>query len=186
MPSRKKKLLLTAMLCALAAAVGYIFLYIPNVEFITAAVFINGYILGRGYGTIAAIVTELLFSGFNPMGVPAPPLLLAQVASFALVGYMGGLVSTRRWQNFNNSLKIAYFGMQGFTLTVIYDILTTLSYTLFLAGSDWKKILAGFIPGMGFLVIHMLVNTISFALIVPVVLERMDRMATSPETKSSH
>jgi hypothetical protein len=176
MAIRKKKLYVTAMLCAMAVVIGYIFLYIPNVEFITAAVFINGYILGRTNGTIAAIITEFLFSGLNPMGAPAPTLLLAQVMSFAMIGYMGGQVSLRHWQYFTNWAKIVYFGLLGFMLTFIYDVLTAFSYSLFLAGADWKKILSSFIPGMGFYIVHLAVNTISFALIVPVILERLEKL----------
>ena len=176
MPVRKKKIYLAAMLCALAVAVGYAFVYIPNVEFITAAVFINGCILGRFYGVLTAMTAEFLFSAFNPMGAAAPPMLLAQALCFGLTGYMGGVVRQRQWQDFSAAAKIAYFGILGFVLTLVYDVLTTLSFSLFLAGSDSKKILASFVSGMGFYVIHVMVNTTSFALIVPVILQRLDKM----------
>jgi energy-coupling factor transport system substrate-specific component len=172
----KKRLFLAAMLCAMAVVIGYLFVYVPNVEFISATVFIAGYLLGRLYGTIAGMVAEFLFSLLNPMGAAAPPLLLAQVMSFGIIGFMGGVVRERDWHSFLPIARLVYFGALGFFLTLIYDIMTTLSFALFMAGTDFKKITAVFLTGIGFYAIHLVGNTIIFALIVPLILERLEKI----------
>jgi uncharacterized membrane protein len=172
----KKKLFLAAMLCALATVIGYLFVYIPNVEFISATVFIAGCLLGRLYGTIAGMVAEFLFSLLNPMGMAAPNLLMAQVMSFGIIGYMGGVVRERDWHSFSATIRLFYFGALGFFLTLIYDIMTTLSFALFMAGADFKKITAIFLTGASFYAIHLIGNGIIFATIVPFILERLEKI----------
>jgi energy-coupling factor transport system substrate-specific component len=167
----KKRLILSGVLSALCIVIGYLFLLVPNVEMITAAVFISGAIVGPGYGTLAGAVAELVYSLFNPYGAAAPPLLLVQVFCFALIGFMGGWAGRRTWQRSASTMIL--FGGLGLVLTLMFDLLTTLSFSLFLTDFELKKTAAFFISGAPFYLIHGGVNVIIFAAVVPWILPRL-------------
>ncbi len=164
-----KKILLAALLAAMAVALGYIFLPVPNIELVTAVIFIAGFILGPSLGLAAGLVAELLFSLFNPYGVAAPPLLIAQVFSMGAAGWCGGVVKKILPQN-KTLLRVVILGVSGFTLTLFFDMLTTLSFALFMSDLNVAKLWTTFITGMGFYVLHIISNTLIFITVVPVML----------------
>lgn len=167
-----KQIILSALFVALAVAMGYLFLLIPNVEMISAVVFIAGVMVGPLFGMLVGLTAEFIFSFFNPMGAAMPPLLFAQVISFALIGLVGGLVSrpaNRLWRT------ALVYGVCGFALTLFYDVLTTLSFAVFIAGNDLKKIISLFATGLLFNVTHSVTNTLIFMTVVPAVLFGIER-----------
>jgi hypothetical protein len=172
------KWLLAAMLIALCVTIGYLFLFIPNLELFTAAVVASGFLTGPGLGLLIGAAAALLFSLFNPYGAPTPPLLLAQIAGMALVGWSGGWLRRPVWQDRSLAAKAFFLGAIGFILTLIYDVLTTLSFALVMAGGDARKIWASFIYGMGFYGLHLLSNTLIFALLLPPLLQRLRHITT--------
>jgi hypothetical protein len=163
-----RKIILSAVFTALAVSMGYLFLLIPNVEMISATVFIAGAVVGPVYGLFIGLSAELLFSLLNPMGAAAPPLLIAQLTCFMLIGFVGGLVGLpskeQLWQ------KSLFYGLYGLLLTIIYDTLTTLSFAVFIAAKDPNKLVTIFASGITYYATHSLVNTIIFMTIVPAVL----------------
>jgi hypothetical protein len=165
--------LLAALLVALSVTVGYLFIAIPNVEMFTAAVFVSGFLTGPGRGALIGAAAALLFSLFNPYGAAAPPLLLTQIISMALTGLAGGLVQRARWLERPVWIRTALFGGAGLLLTLIYDVLTTLSFAIIMAGGDAAKVWASFVYGMAFYGLHMISNTLIFALLLPLLLERL-------------
>jgi len=170
------KWLLAALLVALCVTLGYLFLAIPNVEMITAAVFASGFLAGSRLGTLIGAAAALLFSLFNPYGAPTPPLLLAQMTSMALTGMAGGWLRHTRWLTWTPWMRALASGGAGFVLTLVYDVLTTLSFAVLMAGGDLRKIWASFIYGMAFYGLHLLSNTLTFALLLPVLLQRLNRI----------
>lgn len=173
MQKQPRKLFIAAMMTALAVTLGYLFLSVPNVELLTATVFISGYILGPVTGAVVGAVAELIYSGLNPMGMPMPNLLLAQILGMAFAGLAGGFLRARNW--FENSVvkKTIVFALAGFLVTLIFDVLTTLSFSIVMAEGDVKKIVSSFFFGMSFYFIHLAVNTAIFATFVPLVLNRL-------------
>ena len=170
---RYKKLITAALLTALCASIGYMFLYVPNVEFITAGIFISGFFMGPAFGALIGMLAEFLFSAFNPYGASAPPLLLAQVISMSLVGFTGGIVRTRYWLGFSKVHRHIITGFCGLILTLIYDILTTFSFALFISGGNSQKLISIFSTGSVFYLLHILINTVIFAALVPILLDRL-------------
>jgi hypothetical protein len=170
--------LLAALLVALCVTIGYLFLAIPNVEMFTAAIFASGFLVGAGLGALIGAISALLFSLFNPYGAPTPPLLIAQITCMALTGAVAGWLRNCGWLARPAWARAALFGMLGFLLTLIYDVLTTLSFALIMTGGEAKKIWASFIFGLGFYGLHLLSNTLIFALLVPLLLERLRRITT--------
>ncbi len=152
---------------------GYIKPPIPNVEFFTATVFIAGFAVGPLYGALIGLLAEFIYSFFNPLGAPLPPTLLAQIICMAVVGYAGGFFQKRGWQNASRNVRIVLTGLMGFLLTLFFDVLTTLSFVVFVAGLDLAKIMGNFAFGMGFYLIHLCANTIIFFTIVPLIISRL-------------
>lgn len=160
-----------ATFVALAVAIGWVE-QIPNVEFLSATVFLSGAMLGPAAGGITGALTAFIFSTFNPYGQASPPLLIAQIISLAIGGMAGGMI---RLANPSAVKSLIILGFCGLLLTFIYDLLTTLSFTL-VVELDWSKFLAALAFGVWFYVLHMLSNTLIFALLLPILMRRLSAL----------
>ena len=168
-----QKIALMGAFIALGNALGYAFISIPNVELITATIFIAGYVLGIKYGIVVGIITEAIYSLFNPFGMAAPPLLFAQVVSMGITGFLGGSLGkqnsgSRLWHHITT-------GAAGLFSTFIFAFLTTISYVTF-TGFDLNKIMASIVYGLGFYLLHMISNTVIFFTLVPVLIRILSKI----------
>jgi len=180
--STVQKITRAAFLTAVCVVLGYIFIAVPNLEMITAGIFISGVLLGPGYGIIIGCIAETIFSLFNPMGAPLPPVLAAQTVSMALVGLAGGLCS-RIFINVDffkrsNLLKHFLLAFLGITLTLVFDLLTNLSF-VYIAGITGKPLFLYLLAGLAFSVFHIASNTLIFTLIVPIIITRLRAWSVS-------
>lgn len=167
-----RMLAVMAIFIALAIAGGLALIAVPNVELITLTVFLAGYMLGAWRGAIIGAMAEFLYSFFNPYGVAAPPLLFAQVLSFACCGMGGGLLRLlararmpRAWM----------FALCGFLVTLIFDAATTAS-TLIITQQGFAGLLAALTFGFYFYVAHLTSNTILFAVLLPILIPRLQTL----------
>ncbi len=82
-----------ALFAALAAAMGFLFSPIPNIELVTFSLFMAGYALGFSAGMAAAVLAVLLYFGMNPYGSSFifPPLLAAQLIAGLFISFLGSL-----------------------------------------------------------------------------------------------
>ena len=169
-----KAIVLTGLCSGASAAVGFVLIAVPNIEMITAAVFLSGMLLGRLRGMIVGITAEFIFAGLNPMGMSFPPLMAAQVASMALTGFAGGIISplVRAARPVTKALIL---GAAGFILTLNYDIWTTLSFPLS-AGFDRVQTLTTLKLGIPFAILHLAGNIIIFALALPLAYANLRRL----------
>ncbi|MEA3500498.1 MAG: hypothetical protein U9R41_05730 [Candidatus Marinimicrobia bacterium] len=170
---RNKKISEVGIFLALFWGLGFAFLYIPNIEFLTLITFLSGLLFGLKRGLIVAIIGEIVFSSLNPFGssLAFPPLLLAQVVGFGIIAIAGYVF--RGFTQYFQENKIAFsilLGAAGFILTIIYDSLTTLAFPI-ASGFGFKQIIATYIAGIPFSVIHIVVNTLIFFIILPKILE---------------
>lgn len=164
-----REIILMAIFIALAIAGGLILAQFPNIELVTIVIFLSGLILGASRGLVVGAVAEFLYSFFNPYGVAAPPLLIAQVISMALAGVAGGLLKFL----INHRLPpIWLLGIIGFSLTFIFDLLTTASITFFI-GTGMAGFWAAVTWGLYFYIAHQVSNTLLFALLLPVLWRRL-------------
>lgn len=156
---------------ALAVAAGFAFLHVPNLELITTISFLSGLLLGSGRGTFVGAFSMCLFSFFNPLGIPFPPVLIAQVLFMGVAGFAGGM--WRRWirRYAFRPLFIGGLAGTGLILTLLYDVGTNVGFALS-AGlmSQLLKIIAG---GIVFSFIHVMTNTALFATLIPTVVKVM-------------
>lgn len=163
-----------AMFTSAAVGAGFALAYIPNIELITAIIFAAGAYLGLKGGIIVGSVAMVIFSGANPLGsgFVNPPLVVAQVISMVLVGGTGGLLRSWIFSTSWTRAKIGSLGVTGGLLTFIYDSLTTLS-TPFITGFEGENLLAYYLSGIGFTILHQLSNIAVFALILPGLFSRI-------------
>ncbi|MBL7032986.1 MAG: hypothetical protein ISR91_02475 [Candidatus Delongbacteria bacterium] len=154
-----RSMIMTALFAALAAALGFALVEIPNVELITFTVFMAGVLLGVRSGLLVGLIGEGLFSGLNPLGsgLAIPPLFLAQIISFALIGAVGGLIGKRLVR-----LPFWVIGLTGALLTLFYELLAALA-TVLVFGVGEQGLLAYLILGIPWSAIHLGLNFIVFA-----------------------
>lgn len=170
MQSRYRNLILMAIFIALAVAVGQD--PFPNLELVSATIFLSGMVLGAKRGLIVGVVAEFLFSSFNAYGPAAPPLLIAQIVSMMLVGVIGGFMLNV----FGPRVPPAWLlGITGFALTFVYDLLTTLS-TIVIVKTGAPGFLTAVATGIYFFLLHQISNTIIFAFLLPVLLRRLRQL----------
>ncbi len=170
-----KRLTLIAVLSALTVALGYAFILVPNVELVSATVFISGYLLGPAGGVLVGVVGEGIYSTFNPMGsgLALPPLLIAQVFGIALFGLAGGVTRKLGRGGFGKR-EVILFVVVAVVLTANFDLFTTLAFPI-AAGFSQEQMVATLAVGLAFNLIHIFSNAVIFALVVPAVLRKIRR-----------
>lgn len=173
-----RRLVTIALFIATIVAVGLLFLSVPNLELVTMTCFLAGYFLGTRDGVIAAGTGEAVFSILNPLGMAGVPLLVAQILGMSLTALVASLVA-RKWKvkaDASATLSTAlYFGGMGLLLTLTFDFLTTISFLVF-AGFDPEKFLTSLVFGMYFYLTHVGLNTLIFALVLPVTIRRLSSL----------
>jgi hypothetical protein len=170
-----------AVFSALGVALGFALMTIPNVELVTATIFISGYTLGPARGFWVGIVTEGLFSGLHPLGAPAPPLFAAQVLSMAAAGALGGFLGKRR--PVLSLRRVLGLGACGLACSLLFACSTSFAYA-WTASISRAQLLKTVAAGGAFYLVHMVSNAIIFSTVVPTVLNALNRMQT-PLTPNS-
>ena len=171
--SSLKKIVTIGLFSALGIALGLLLAPVPNVELVTATIFISGQVLGIQGGILVGLLTESLYSFLSPYGIAPMPIFLAQIISMMIVGYWGGRIGKLKPMP---TFKIHLItGLSGLALTLIFAILTTLAYVLFIE-INTKILISSLLTGLSFYVIHILSNTGIFILIVPVVVQRLNQV----------
>ena len=167
-----RPLVLTAIFIALAIAGGLALIAIPNVELITVTVFLAGFMLGAWRGMMVGAIAEFLYSFFNPYGVAAPPVLIAQVLSMALAGCGGsGLRFFCR-----ERIPAAWLcALSGLLLTLIFDLATTVGFLL-ITDQGLAGMLAALTFGLYFYLTHLTSNTLLFAVLLPILIPRLQTL----------
>ncbi|MFO7891415.1 MAG: ECF transporter S component [bacterium] len=167
-----KKICLIGICIALAVAVGYAFLLIPNIEIITATIFIAGYLLGLRNGIFIGITAEAIFSFTNPYGIPSPPLFVAQIISMGFTGFLGALFSSPEISNhIKTHLK---FACAGLIATVFFAVCTNVAFIVSM-GFHLDKFFSTILTGLHFYVIHIVSNMIIFFTIVPLLINKLQK-----------
>jgi hypothetical protein len=158
MPSHPlRTIVITAVLVALAVALGFGLVHVPNIELITLVVFVSGHLLGGRIGIVVGAVSMGVFTVLNPLGMPVIPLALTQITAMALIGLLGGITGT--WVSRPPSwIRLALCGL---LVTIFYDLTTNLVMALSLGmiGQLGKVLIAG----LTFSMMHMISNTVIFA-----------------------
>jgi hypothetical protein len=160
-PTLIRNLVLCATFVALAVALGFALVQVPNVELISLVVFFSGYSLGSRRGLLVGFLSMGLFTTFNPMGVPVVPVAMAQIGSMAAIGLAGGLF--RGWICAKLSwIKLALIGL---ACTFFYDLCTNVAMAISLGLIS--KLFSVLAAGLVFSILHMVSNLLIFATVGP-------------------
>ncbi len=174
---------LLAMFAALAVVVGYMLVYLPNIELFTLMIFLSGFILGKKDGAVVGLISSFIFVFFNPYGVSPLPLFAYQLVHYAFVGLMGGVT-----QNYLKNKKyfkpeedlyvfkvLLIFGIIGAVITFIYDIISTLIGALIFYGT-FEAFWTAYLFGIIFTTVHLIGNTLGFIFILPALIQLIYKM----------
>jgi len=166
------KLVQAAIFTAMAIGLGFMFMLIPNLEFISVTVFLSGMTLGKRYGGLVGATAILIYSSMNPLGsgLIYITLLMGQVLAMSFIGILGAKCQ-RIIQNTTGRTTIIISGGFGFLVAFIYDGITTLAYPVS-AGYNWEETFAYGISGLAFTLFHLISNTVIFSIVVPGYLKR--------------
>lgn len=167
-----------AIFAALAAALGFLLIHVPNVELLTFTVFAAGVLLGRLKGAVTGALAMALYSGANPYGSGAaiPTLFIAQVCATALAGFVGGAASALwREGTVGLPLRIVSSALTGFMLTVIYQVAVVVGISAM--SPDFRTSTMAVVASNAFFAVtHIVSNTVLFAVLGPAVLPRLRRL----------
>ena len=156
-----------AIFSSTAIGLGFVFMFIPNLEFISVTVFLSGLTLGGYIGAILGGTSMLVYSGLNPLGsgLIHLPLLISQIFAMSTIGILGSL-GRITLINLNRKALVPISGIFGFFCTLWYNGITTLSYPIS-AGFSFDEALAYSISGILFTLMHLISNTLIFTVVVP-------------------
>jgi outer membrane cobalamin receptor len=164
-----RKYLILAGFIALGVTLGYALLSVPNVELVTATVFLGGYVLGIRLGMLGGLITEAIYGLMNPQGIAAPPLLAGMVLAMGITGLLGGVFGkSAALEERTNPVILA---AAGFICTLNFALLTSLGYFISVQ-IPIQKMDVGLIAGLPFYFIHLLSNTLIFLIVLPLLIKR--------------
>jgi len=127
------KITILALLAALAVVGRSVFVFIPNVQPVTAIIITCGLILGPGAAVILAILTTFLSNMILGMGIWS----IWQITSWALIGIISGLIG-KFFKKVPIFVIILFAAFSGYFYGFIIS-LTTYQIT----GKFWPYYLAG-------------------------------------------
>jgi hypothetical protein len=153
-----------AIIIALAVALGYALALVPNVELVTLTLAFGGYLLGAGWGAVVGAIGFGLYSVLSPYGIAPPPLLFAQIIGGGVIGFGGSILRRLDARKFAFMVFAAIIGL---TITLSYDILTNIGS--FIMISSQTTLIPFIIGGLSFSVLHIVANTVIFAVLFPVI-----------------
>ncbi len=129
-----------ALFAALAAALGFLFSPIPNIELVTFSLFTAGFALGFAGGAAASTLAVLLYFGMNPYGSSFvfPPLLVAQLVAGTFISILGALYArllpARRMESATGRLTLLPFAAVS---ALALPLFPSISFAL-MSGGDWQ------------------------------------------------
>jgi uncharacterized membrane protein len=134
---------LMGIFTALAVVLGFALVFIPNVELFTLMIFLAGFIMGKKDGAVVGLMSSFIFVFFNPYGVSPLPLFAYQLAHYALVGFLGGVMcsylSRKEFFKPEDDLYVfpvlLIFALTGAVITFTFDVISTLIGALVIYGT---------------------------------------------------
>ena len=164
----------TGIFLALFLGLAYAFSYIPNLEYITAIAFLSGLLLGWKRGLFVSVIGEAVFSIANPFGssLAFPSLLIGQLLAFSIFALTGASfrLFVKKMINSKTPWLAFILGLTGLLLTILYNIITSVFYAV-TSGFTFEQTVASIITGIPFYLINMISNTITFSILITIVLK---------------
>ncbi|MCP4580654.1 MAG: hypothetical protein GY839_03495 [candidate division Zixibacteria bacterium] len=167
MDYRLRRIAAAGLMAALALALNFPLLGVPNIEIFSLCLFISGMFLRFWGGLTVPLAAGFVFIMFNPNGPPSLiTVALAQMFGFILIGMAGALFGRSILKNKNRYVGITYCAAIGVVMTFLYDLLTNMAFGLTI-GPFWPTITAG----IAFSLWHIVSNAIIFGFSEPLLVK---------------
>lgn len=163
-----RKVALITVLVALSIATNYALVGVNNVKIMDLIVFVGGFLFGPLVGALTGMLSWMIYGAINPYGF-VPQIYVATILAETIYGLLGGLLGKKLLasQVEGQGLRLSlFFGIIGFTSTLIYDLATTVVYALVIE----IPVIPTIVMGVPFTLVHELSNTAFFILgCVPII-----------------
>lgn len=177
------RIAITSIFTALAIVLGFMLVYLPNIELITLMIFLSGFIVGKIEGVLVGGLSSFIFCFFNPMGTSTFPLLIVQLIYYSSVGLIGALTKDLlKNRSFFKPMEDLYvypvliiFGIIAASLTIIYSIFAELAGYISIAGAG-VPFSTYFLIGIPYTIIHVIGNLLGFVIILPGLIQLLCRL----------
>lgn len=174
---------LMAIFAALVVVLGYLLVYIPNIQLVFVMLFLTGFIMGKKDGAAIGLMGSFLFCFFNPLGASPLPLLAFQIVYYSCIAIMGAsihsLLKNKEYFKPKEDLYVLkvliLFGSLGGLLTFLYDVLTTVIHALVFFGT-LKAFWPTYLIGITFTTVHLISNILIFVFVLPALIQTCYKM----------
>jgi uncharacterized membrane protein len=154
---------------ALFAALTYVLalasLLIPNVSLSFVAVFVCGAVFGAKTGMTAGGLGMFLWTVFNPYGMAAVPITVAQVIGMIIVGAIGGVIAGTELTKKVSPKGFIICGLLGLLAGLIYQILVSVTLA-WLFGPFWESLSAGLVLALVMIISNGILFPAGYPLVV--------------------
>lgn len=165
---------LTGVFTALSVILGYMLIFLPNIELITLMIFLSGFMIGKKEGLLVGAFSSFIFCFFNPMGSSSLPLFTVQLTYYSSVGLMGGitkqLIQDKKFFKPSEDLYVypvlIIFGTLAVVMTTLFSVFIEFAGYISIAGAA-VPFLTYFLLGIPYSIIHIIGNLLGFVIILP-------------------
>ena len=161
-----------AIFTALSVVLGYLMAFIPNLEVFTMMIFLSGFIMSKKEGAIIGLLSASIFTFFHPLGPPPLALFVYLLIHYSTTGVLGGLAKDflRKKEYFKPTedlyvFRIMFlFGFLGAVITFVFDILSTLFFTVSIT---LDYFVALYLSAIVYTIVHLIGNILGFIFLLP-------------------
>lgn len=165
-----RELIVIAVLIAIAVAGRGAFFMLPQFKPVVAIVIIAGVTLGAEAGFLVGAMTGFVSNFFFGQGPWTP----WQMFCFGIIGFVAGILFKKGLLR-RTKLSLCLFG--GLSTLVIYGgIINIGSLLMFTPELSWKALLATYISGFWFDIVHSIATVTFLFIISKPMIEKLDRI----------
>ncbi|WP_353092710.1 ECF transporter S component [Tissierella praeacuta] len=165
-----RELVVIAVLTAIAVAGRGAFYMIPQFKPVTAIVIVTGVTLGAESGFLVGALTGFVSNFFFGQGPWTP----WQMFCFGIIGFLAGILFQKGILKKTRTSLCIYGGLS--TFFIYGGIIDIGSLLIFTSDFSWKALLATYISGFWFNVVHAIATVFFLYLISQPMIEKIDRI----------
>ncbi len=160
---------------ALAIGLGFALAPVPNIELVTLTLVFGGFVLGPVWGSMTGLISWVIYSLLNPMGAPPPHFLVVQGITGALAGLCGAWLGFLYRKGLKGVLKVIIPAVMGLFVTIFYQL--GINVASFIVYGSEETLIPFIIGGIIFSGMHIVANTLIFAILFPLLAGLWQRRA---------
>lgn len=167
---KARELMLIAVLAAIAVAGRAAFFMLPQFKPVVAIVIITGVSLGAEAGFLVGALTGFVSNFFFGQGPWTP----WQMFCFGIIGFLAGILFKNGKLKSSKPSLCLYGGLS--TFFIYGGIINIGSLLMFTADFSWKALVATYISGFWFDIVHAIATVFFLYMISQPMIEKIDRI----------